>query len=135
VRRYSELHHEAARGKESNKSKDGGNDQAVNGKRSRCNGTSREKKDTMTDNHYTPSNKIGIRVSDYKPGVMYQTQAAGIEFAPSYRSLDTYCPKCGAHNTPVYFPGLLRQRHVSGTSVLCHECNIPYPVEIKDEEK
>jgi hypothetical protein len=80
----------------------------------------KERKDTMTDNSIPHSNKIGIRVSDYKPGVMYQTQAAGIEFAPSYRSLDTYCPKCGAHNTPVYFPGMLRQRHVSA--------RVQYPV-------
>lgn len=85
-------------------------------------------------NNYTnsipQSNKIAIRVSDYKPGVMYQSQSTGIEFSPNYHQLDTYCPKCGAHNTPVYFPELMKQRNVRGASVVCHECGIPYPVEI-----
>lgn len=99
----------------------------------RWNGSPEEKETSMEPNEtiIPRSTKIGIRVSDYKPGVLYQTQAAGIEFVPSYHQLATTCPKCGASNTQIYFPKLLRQRHVSGASVRCHVCGIPYPVEIE----
>jgi hypothetical protein len=80
------------------------------------------------DHYSTPSNKVAIRVSDYKPGVMYQSQSTGITFEGHHKELVTTCPKCSARNTAIYFDSDYLRGH--NASTVCHECGIPYPVEI-----
>jgi len=83
------------------------------------------------NNSIPQSNRIAIRVSDYKRDVMYQTQTAGIEFVPCHKELVTHCPKCGHQNTAIYFDAeYIRKRPAF---VHCCECRIPYPVEIPEE--
>lgn len=75
---------------------------------------------------------IAIRETNNKPGVLVQTQTLGIEFKPSYESVVTNCPKCGASNTAIYFPKLMIQRGIRGASCVCKECGIPYPIHLPE---
>ena len=83
-------------------------------------------------NIITQSNKIAIRESDYKPGVMYQTQTLGIEFKHHHKDLPTHCPKCGAQNTAIYFD--IKTLQGKSITVHCHQCGIPYMIEIPVED-
>ena len=80
------------------------------------------------DHYSTPSTKIAVRVSDWKPGVMYQSQSTGITFEGHHKELVTNCPKCNTWNTAIYFDSDYLRGHAAST--VCHVCGIPYPVEI-----
>lgn len=87
------------------------------------------------------SNSIAVRVSDFKPGVMYQTQTTGIQFSRSVQYATGDCPKCGHSNSGIYFPNLKTRDGESettmheylkthGAEVRCCQCGIPYRVKV-----
>ena len=83
-----------------------------------------------TRNIIPHSNRIAVRVSDTKPGVMYQTQTTGIEFDNGVRYATDDCPKCGHSNSGIYFRGQEEYLKKHSAQVHCCNCGIPYPVEI-----
>ncbi len=88
------------------------------------------------------SSPIAIRETNYRPGVLVQTQSTGITFDNGVRYATGTCPKCGTSNSGIYFPKLKTQDNGTevtmkeylqkhGANVRCCNCGIPYKVEIE----